>query len=104
MIPVKKKHRIVDTKFSWGKNNGVLQIQKLIYNNFLAYFYPFITLAFLFLKISLMWHPILFQIQQSLTTAEKTREAKLKDVKEKQRIREERAKRAREKVTYHLYT
>ena len=62
------------------------------------------TLTFLFLKICLMRHPIHFQIQQSLTTAEKTREAKLKDVKEKQRIREERAKRAREKVPYHLYT
>ncbi|XP_053398615.1 uncharacterized protein LOC123543404 isoform X2 [Mercenaria mercenaria] len=38
------------------------------------------------------------KITESLTSAGKTREAKLKDIQEKQRIREERAKRAREKV------
>lgn len=38
------------------------------------------------------------KISESLTSAGKTREAKLKDIQEKQRIREERAKRAREKV------
>ena len=40
----------------------------------------------------------LLQIQEALTSADKAREAKMKEVKEKQRIREERAKRAREKV------
>lgn len=38
------------------------------------------------------------KIQEALTTADKAREAKMKEVKEKQRIREERAKRAREKA------
>ena len=38
------------------------------------------------------------QIQEQLSTADKAREAKMKEVKDKQRIREERAKRAREKV------
>lgn len=38
------------------------------------------------------------KIQEALTSADKAREAKMKEVKEKQRIREERAKRAREKA------
>ncbi|XP_060560334.1 uncharacterized protein LOC132720261 isoform X2 [Ruditapes philippinarum] len=38
------------------------------------------------------------KINESLSSAGKTREAKLKDIQEKQRIREERARRAREKV------
>lgn len=38
------------------------------------------------------------KIQESLSSAGKSRDSKLKDIQEKQRIREQRAKRAREKV------
>lgn len=38
------------------------------------------------------------RLQESLTSAGKSKEAKLKDIQDKQRIREERAKRAREKA------
>ena len=47
------------------------------------------------------------KIEESLVSAGKSREAKLTKIQEKQKIREDRARRAREKVSYicfHVYS